>query len=63
LATLAGIPGKKRLSARISLAARVHCEYNSRRYPVHPNRWMRRYWTVGPKPTKRSQRVDFFSAD
>src|SRR6266849_4461939 len=27
----------------------------SGRYPAHPKGWMRRYWTVGPKQTKRSQ--------
>ncbi len=31
---------------------------NSRGYSAHPNWWMRRYWTVGPKPTKRSRCVD-----
>jgi hypothetical protein len=26
-----------------------HCKDNSRRDTVHPNVWMRRYWTVGPE--------------
>jgi len=25
---------------------------------VHPRRWMRRNWTVGPKQTERAQCVD-----
>jgi hypothetical protein len=32
---------------------------NSKGDSAHPNRWMRRNWTVGPKPTKRSECVDF----
>lgn len=32
---------------------------NSKGDSAHPKRKMRRYWTVGPKPTKRSERSDF----
>src|SRR5258705_13120644 len=35
-----------------------YCKDNSGRYPAHPKGWMRRYWTVGPKQTKRSQRIE-----
>ncbi len=51
-------PGNKRPFGGVCLKHAGLCQDNSRGYSAHPKWWMRRYWTVGQKPTKRSRCVD-----
>jgi len=53
------IPWNKGLFRGAFLVHAGESQDNSWRYSAHPNGWMRRNWTVGPKPTKRSECVDF----
>src|SRR5437762_3986282 len=51
--------GSKGFIGGVSFTPAGERQDNSRRYSAHPTGWMRRNWTVGPKPTKRSECADF----